>query len=415
MKTFLSSTFTDLKEHRRLVIEALERLDQKVNRMEVFGARPAEPQTACLKEVEDSDLFVGIYAHRYGSVPAGSEFSITEQEFNHAIKSNKPMFCFLINEDHPWPPNLIEGGPGHTRLATFKLRINNCRVRDVFTTADDLALKVATAIGRHLLQLSEDKPGSDPQESVADAKVQQKDCDLDKKFSLPPFTDVNSAVFFARRFALAFPGLRNITWFQSIEAVERLRILLADPIVFSGRGGCRLGPIWWFGRGNSQIERFNEIDTTTVLIDIHELKLDRIAAVYSPSYKRLFVYVEAEPMEPTGLYPRIPGDIEECRQKLGCVSEEYGLYQGIDKITRAEYDDNAARIDGKLVQFDNDVELRVRYITPYNMVIAANESTINNNEFDIELESWLNILLREPTQFDQFIQKVNKLYPRGHG
>jgi hypothetical protein len=185
--------------------------------------------------------------------------------------------------------------------------------------------------------------------------------------------------------------------------------------VFSVRGGGRQGPIWWFGRGSSQIETFKEITPNIVLIDIHEFKLSRIAAVHSHSYKRSFVYVEAEPLEPTGLYPRNAEDNESYRQELGYVAEEYGLYQGIHKVTRAEYEDNGARINGKLVQFDHDVELRVRYITPYNMVIAANESTINSTEFDVELESWLNILLREPTQFDQFIQKVNKLPPRRHG
>lgn len=218
MKTyslFLSSTFIDLKEHRRSAIDALDRLGQKVDRMEIFGARPDEPKTGCLKEVESCDLFVGIYAHRYGFVPVGSATSITEQEFDQARKSNKPIFCFLINEDHPWPPKLIEDDPGRTKLTEFKHRIETSCVRDTFTTADDLALKVGTAIGRYLMQANLDKSGSEAKKSIGDVKTKEKDSDLDKVISPPEFTAINSAAFFATRFASAFPGLRDIAWFES--------------------------------------------------------------------------------------------------------------------------------------------------------------------------------------------------------
>jgi hypothetical protein len=74
-------------------------------------------------------------------------------------------------------------------------------------------------------------------------------------------------------------------------------VLLDGPLVFSLQGSQYTTPIWWFGRGNNQIETFKQIDKTTALINIMELKLGRIAAVYSTSYKRLFVYLEAKPME----------------------------------------------------------------------------------------------------------------------
>jgi Flp pilus assembly protein TadD len=150
MKTFLSSTFVDLKDHRRAAAEALERLGQQVGRMEVFGARPDEPTAACLSEVEACDLFVGIYAHRYGFIPPGRDISVTEEEFNHARRNHKPIFGFLIHDDHPWPPRLVEGEPGHTKLLAFKQRLGDHLIRDVFTTPEDLAFKVAAAVGRYL-------------------------------------------------------------------------------------------------------------------------------------------------------------------------------------------------------------------------------------------------------------------------
>jgi hypothetical protein len=150
MKTFLSSTYVDLVEHRQAAAEAVERLGQQVGRMEVFGARPDEPSEACLAEIDDCDLFVGIYAHRYGYVPDGSPVSITEAEFDHAKAKGKPLFCFVIDEEHPWPPKLIDDEPLKSRLRSFKAKIGSGLVRDTFTTSQDLAYKIAAALGRYL-------------------------------------------------------------------------------------------------------------------------------------------------------------------------------------------------------------------------------------------------------------------------
>lgn len=133
MKVFLSSTYIDLVEHREKAVDAIERLGQQAWRIEVFGARPEEPVTACLAKVAGCDLFVGIYAHRYGFIPAGSAVSITEAEFDHARKRNKPIFCFVVDEDYPWPPKMIDDGPAKASLQAFKAKVSAGVVRDRFT------------------------------------------------------------------------------------------------------------------------------------------------------------------------------------------------------------------------------------------------------------------------------------------
>jgi Domain of unknown function (DUF4062)/NB-ARC domain len=152
MRVFLSSTSLDLGDYRTAVAAALARLGLEVVAMEAFSARPQEPSDACLTEVESCDLFVGVYAHRYGHILAGSNISITEAEFRHAKKRNKPIFCFLVDKDHPWPPKMIEAEPEKTRLETFKAEVSADFVIDSFTTPDDLASKVATSVGRYLQQ-----------------------------------------------------------------------------------------------------------------------------------------------------------------------------------------------------------------------------------------------------------------------
>jgi CheY-like chemotaxis protein len=151
MRIFVSSTYEDLVEYRKKAADAIERLGQQGVRMEVFGARPEQATDACLCEIDSVDAFVGIYAHRYGFVPERSSVSITEQEFDYAIEHNKPTFCFLVDESYPWIPVFIDQDTQRSKLITFKRKVQQLRVSDRFTTADDLAFKVAASVGRFLI------------------------------------------------------------------------------------------------------------------------------------------------------------------------------------------------------------------------------------------------------------------------
>ncbi len=153
MKVFLSSTYIDLIEHRRAAHDALEQLGLHVIGMESFGARPEDSTTACLKEVRESDLFVGIYAYRYGYIPKDSDISITEQEFNHAQKLGKPIFGFIVNEDHDWKIKHVEHDK-KDKLNTFLNKVKKQPV-EFFTTPDNLASGIASSVGHYL---SEHRP-----------------------------------------------------------------------------------------------------------------------------------------------------------------------------------------------------------------------------------------------------------------
>jgi hypothetical protein len=150
MKVFLSSTSVDLIEYRQAAAEALERLGLQVGRMETFGARPVEPSGVCLSEIESCDLFVGIYAHRYGYIPNGLTVSITEAELRHARKHNKPIFCFVVEDHHCWPRKMIESGPGRAKLIALKAEIASSLTMDTFNTPDNLAFKIATSVALYI-------------------------------------------------------------------------------------------------------------------------------------------------------------------------------------------------------------------------------------------------------------------------
>ena len=78
---FLSSTFVDLMDYRKKAIEVLSRFQYKPLAMEFFGSRTDDPETVCLDEINQCDVFIGIYAHRFGYVPEGQEKSITQMEY----------------------------------------------------------------------------------------------------------------------------------------------------------------------------------------------------------------------------------------------------------------------------------------------------------------------------------------------
>jgi len=66
LKVFISSTYLDLKDYRQTAIEVVNRYKCVPLAMEFFLAQPAEPSRVAEKEVRECDIFVGLYAHRFG-------------------------------------------------------------------------------------------------------------------------------------------------------------------------------------------------------------------------------------------------------------------------------------------------------------------------------------------------------------
>ena len=147
MKVFISSTYKDLIDYRAAAIRAVEGTNYQAGKMEVFGARSEEPVKACLQEVEECQIFIGIYALRYGFVPDGSSISITEMEYLHAKKQGKEIYCFILDEENQgWLTKWIEDEPGKSKLKDLKQRIQKAHACEYFTTPDDLRAKVANAL-----------------------------------------------------------------------------------------------------------------------------------------------------------------------------------------------------------------------------------------------------------------------------
>lgn len=211
---------------------------------------------------------------------------------------------------------------------------------------------------------------------------------------------------FSERFAQAFPGVRGIARFDDSETIaDRLAILLQEPLSF--KEGHLAG--WWRGPANLQIGHFEHIEESHFLMDTDELNIQWIAAVNQGSYFRTFVYVETGADEPTGLYPAGADALARQIETFGYANEEYGLVDDKLPVTRAEYDDGAAIIDGKPVDVRGRVALRARYISPYNFLIAPYMSPINNPAFDYALQSYLNRMLQGEDVFEEMCAAISRL------
>lgn len=149
-RIFVSSTFSDLADYRQSVQAAIRQLGAIDVSMEHFGARDERPKDECLRLVrEESDIFIGIYAHRYGFVPEGDDISITEAEYNEATSAALPRLIYFLDEATPWIPALIDRGATGEKVQVLKTNLKANHICAFFSNKDELAAKVAADLGRH--------------------------------------------------------------------------------------------------------------------------------------------------------------------------------------------------------------------------------------------------------------------------
>jgi Domain of unknown function (DUF4062) len=107
-KAFVSSTFEDLKEHRRHVIGALRKAGFFVDPMEDWTAASDEPKQFSQDRLEGCGLCVLLVAFRRGYVPKGEKRSITQFEYDAAVKLGVDALVFMLDELAPWPRKFDE-------------------------------------------------------------------------------------------------------------------------------------------------------------------------------------------------------------------------------------------------------------------------------------------------------------------
>jgi formylglycine-generating enzyme required for sulfatase activity len=156
-KIYVSSTYADLKAHRETVYRTLRQLGHDVIAMEDYVAADERPVVKCLGDVTNCDLYVGVFAWRYGFVPPAEHanpgrISITELEYRKAVESGKPCCIFLLNEGAEWPDEHMESVTGEnqsgSRMAALRRELAREKTVGFFDGVAELGRQVSVAVAQ---------------------------------------------------------------------------------------------------------------------------------------------------------------------------------------------------------------------------------------------------------------------------
>lgn len=165
----LSSTFTDLKEHRQRAIEAISKLGYVPKVMEHTGAHAgSDVIESSLNMVRDSVAYVCVIGLKYGQAPFDADrnpdrLSITELEFNEAMRLGRPIVLFIMGHEHLVRKADIESDSDKIKkLDAFRERAKQMhegrevhRVYEVFESLEGFASAAGIAIGRLIQRLDQ--------------------------------------------------------------------------------------------------------------------------------------------------------------------------------------------------------------------------------------------------------------------
>jgi len=165
MKIYLSSTQSDLAGFRLAVAHVLRQSGHEVVHMEEYTAEENRPLARCVSDAASADVYVGLFAWRYGYVPQTTDAipglpaevvpgttSITEAEYHAA--SGKPRLIFLLDESVPWPPLQMDAHTAADKgehIRALRTRLGERHLVSFFTSPEQLASQVLTAVRREQL------------------------------------------------------------------------------------------------------------------------------------------------------------------------------------------------------------------------------------------------------------------------
>jgi tetratricopeptide (TPR) repeat protein len=163
LKIFVSSTWRDLELERKAVESALQRLRETAFvGMEYFGSRDENTRRASLDEVDACQIYVGIFAARYGS-------GITEDEYRRARA--RGLRCFIYFKDEATIPltKAERDAAQIAKLDKLKIELREAHTATEFINPEDLAAKLATDLHRWIVKeyLSQDTGTQTPAPPVA--------------------------------------------------------------------------------------------------------------------------------------------------------------------------------------------------------------------------------------------------------
>jgi nucleoside 2-deoxyribosyltransferase len=150
-QVFVSSTYEDLEDERREVIQALLSMGCFPAGMELFPAADDDQWTLIEKEIDQSDYYLVISAGKYGSVHPAENKSFTQMEYEYAVSKGKPVIAFLHRDLGKLPLEKTERQEDRRlQLEAFR-QLAKTRLCKMWDSCDSLAKAVYQSV-HHVMQ-----------------------------------------------------------------------------------------------------------------------------------------------------------------------------------------------------------------------------------------------------------------------
>ena len=156
LKVFLSHTnefskYPDSSNDKTYVArakDAVEKFNHKCIEMEAFTADPSSPENYDARMVKECDVYIGIIGMRYGSTTSEG-ISHTEHEYNTALKENKKIFVFILDNnsvDSKLPVEVLQSGEMHKNQDAFKNKVKSNHIVKFFKNTENLYNHICDAL-----------------------------------------------------------------------------------------------------------------------------------------------------------------------------------------------------------------------------------------------------------------------------
>lgn len=155
-QVFVSSTYRDLVNERRKILEVLLRVGCIPAGMENFVAEDDDQFNVIKRVIDLCDYYILIIGKRYGSINEKTGLSYTEMEYDYAIEKGIPVLVFALDDDAQYDKS-GENDTARKKLANFKNKAMKNRLASLWKNQADLSENVVISVMKAISEIK--RPG----------------------------------------------------------------------------------------------------------------------------------------------------------------------------------------------------------------------------------------------------------------
>jgi hypothetical protein len=150
---FVSYTFEDLQTYQEAVGLALRETGMTNLEVTLKDGKLADHLEISRLALHKADIFLGIYASRYGALIEDHDLSLTEHLYSEACLLGIPRFIYVVSPEQRWADDYLKTGYEGAQMRLFldRLHQENPHLR-FFTTPVDLGEKITLDLMRYRQQ-----------------------------------------------------------------------------------------------------------------------------------------------------------------------------------------------------------------------------------------------------------------------